>query len=255
MSFSVGQVAGLAGVTVRTLHHYDEIGLLSPGARSAAGYRRYTDADLERLQQVRFYRELGFPLDEIATMLDDPTADPLAHLDRQHTLLTVRLERTRHMIEAVEAAREAIRMGITLTPEDRFEVFGSEDPAQYADETAERWGDTDAYRESHRRTSAYTKADWLAIKAESAAIERAFIEAMTAGYPADSVPAIRAAEQHRGHITTRFYDCSPEMHRALAEMYISDPRFTAVYEQAAEGLARYIHDAIEANAARDGSRK
>jgi DNA-binding transcriptional MerR regulator len=253
MSYSVGQVADLAGVTVRTLHHYDEIGLLSPGARSPAGYRRYGDADLERLQQIMFYRELGFALDEIAAMLDDPGTDPLAHLDRQHALLSARLERVRQMVEAVEAAMEASRMGIKLTPAERFEVFGDTDPTQYADEVEERWGNTDAYRQSHRRTSSYTKSDWLAIKAEAAVIEQAFIEAMTRGHAADSEPAMRVAERHRQHITARFYDCSHTMHQALAEMYISDPRFTATYENAAEGLAQYVHDAITANAVRGDS--
>src|ERR1044072_7021492 len=90
MSYSVGQVADFAGVTVRTLHHSDEIGLLRPTARSMAGHRRDDDADLDRLQSILFYRELGFPLDEVAVLLDDPDADPQAHLRRQHTPLTDR---------------------------------------------------------------------------------------------------------------------------------------------------------------------
>src|SRR3954464_14032056 len=91
---NVGEVAALAGVTVRTLHHYDRIGLLSPSVRTAAGYRRYTPSDLDRLHQVLVYRELGFPLEEIATLLDDPGADPAEHLRRQHRLLRDRLGRT-----------------------------------------------------------------------------------------------------------------------------------------------------------------
>ena len=88
MVYPVGRVAGLAGVTVRTLHHYDEIGLLSPSGRTSAGYRRYDDADLERLQQILFYRELGFPLEEIAVIIDDPGRARREHLRRQHELLT-----------------------------------------------------------------------------------------------------------------------------------------------------------------------
>src|SRR5262245_24396153 len=91
MSYSIGKVAEIAGVTVRTLHHYDEIGLLSPSDRTSTGYRRYDDADLDRLQQIRFYRELDFPLEEIAAILDDPDADPMAHLRRQHGLLSERI--------------------------------------------------------------------------------------------------------------------------------------------------------------------
>src|SRR3954464_12407490 len=128
---NVGEVAALAGVTVRTLHHYDRIGLLSPSVRTAAGYRRYTPSDLDRLHQVLVYRELGVPLEEIATLLDDPGADPAEHLRRQHRLLRDRLERTRAMVAAVEKEMEAQSMGISLTPEERFELFGDQDPSQH----------------------------------------------------------------------------------------------------------------------------
>src|SRR5215470_15345685 len=101
MSYSVGHTVGavakLAGITVRTLHLYDEIGLLSPSDRSATGYRRYDNADLERLQQIMFYRELGFPLEEIAEIIDDPAADPASHLRRQHELVSERIGRLRKM--------------------------------------------------------------------------------------------------------------------------------------------------------------
>ena len=95
MSYSVGQVADLAGVTIRTLHHYDQLGLLSPSGRSAAGYRIYEEPDLERLQQILFYRELGFALEEIATIADDPYTDAAGHLRRQRGLLAERIERLR----------------------------------------------------------------------------------------------------------------------------------------------------------------
>src|SRR5215475_876430 len=173
MTYTVGQVAGLAGVTVRTLHHYDQIGLLRPGHRSHTGYRRYRDDDLERLQHILYYRELGFPLDEIAVLLGDQLADHRAHLARQHDLLTGRIRRLNDMVRAVERAMEADKMGISLTPEERFEVFGDNDPAQYADEAEQRWGETDAYRESQRRTRSYSKADWRAIKIESEEITNA----------------------------------------------------------------------------------
>src|SRR5690606_6950244 len=140
MSYSVGEVARLTGVTVRTLHHYDEIGLLSPSGRTAAGYRQYSEADLERLQQILTYRELGFPLEEIAEIVADPRADALTHLRRQHALLVGRMERLRKMIDAVEFMMEAQQMGIQLTPQERFEVFGDFDPDQYAEEAEQRWG-------------------------------------------------------------------------------------------------------------------
>ena len=247
---NVGDVAALAGVTVRTLHHYDRIGLLSPSERTSAGYRRYTPSDLDRLHQVLVYRELGFPLEEIATLLDDPAADPVAHLRRQLALLRDRLDRTRAMVAAVEKEMEARTMGISLTPEERFEVFGDHDPSQYDAEVEERWGETDAYRESRRRTSSYTKDDWLRIKAEGADVERRFAEALRSGTAADSEQAMEVAEEHRQHISRWFYDCPPEMHAGLGRMYVEDERFTAHYEEIAPGLAQYVSTAVQANAAR-----
>ena len=247
---SIGDTAALAGVTVRTLHHYDRIGLLSPSGRTAAGYRRYSAADLDRLHQVLLYRELGFPLEEVATLLDDPDADPEAHLRRQHRLLRDRLARTQAMVAAVEKEMEARQMGISLTPEERFELFGDGFSDEYQAEAEERWGDTDAWAQSQRRTSAYTKDDWVAIKDEVTGVERRFAEALRSGVPADSAPAMDLAEEHRQHITRWFYDCPPEMHAGLGRMYVEDERFTAHYEQIAPGLAQYVSTAVQANAAR-----
>jgi MerR family transcriptional regulator, thiopeptide resistance regulator len=249
-TLKVGAVARLAGVTVRTLHHYDEIGLLRPSGRSEAGYRRYTDADLERLQRILFYRELEFGLDQIRDAIADGAADALDHLRRQHELLQQRIERLRRLSDAVAKAMEAHQMGIRLTPEERLRVFDSFDPDAYTDEVQERWGDTEAYRESARRTARYTEADWLRIKADGAAINDRFVAAMAAGLPADGEGAMDSAEAHRRYISDSFYPCPTEMHTGLAEMYLADPRFTANYERLATGLAQYVHDAIVANAAR-----
>ena len=152
MSYSVGQVAGYAKVTVRTLHHYDEIKLLSPSGRTPAGYRRYDDADLDRLQQILFYRELGFSLEEIASILDDRDVSPSEHLRRQHRLLSGRIARLQEMAAAVEEALEARKMGINLTPEEKFEMFG-EGYQEYEAEAEQRWGETDAWKQSQQRTA------------------------------------------------------------------------------------------------------
>ena len=252
MSHTVGAVARLAGITVRTLHHYDEIGLLSPGARSEAGYRHYDDADLDRLQRILFYRELGFGLDDIKTVMTDGSADASAHLRRQHAMLLDRIARLRRMAAAVEKAMEARSMGINLTPEERFEVFGDFDPDEYAAEVEERWGASDAYKESRRRAASYSKADWERIKAEGKAAVDQLVAAMRAGKPADSAEAMAGAEAHRRQIDVWFYPCPTEMHVGLAEMYLADPRFSATYEKIAPGLAHFVHDAIKANAARNG---
>jgi DNA-binding transcriptional MerR regulator len=253
MGYAVGAVARMTGVTVRTLHHYDEIGLLSPGERTAAGYRQYSEADLERLHQILTYRELGFRLEEIATILADPEADPMGHLRRQHALLRERTERLRKMVEAIEFMMEAQQMGIQLTAEERFELFGDFNPEEYEAEAEQRWGGTEAFRESQRRTASYRKEDWERVKAESDQVYRRLAEAMTAGVPADSPRAMDLAEEHRGHISRWFYDCSYEIHRGLGEMYVTDQRFTATIDRYAPGLAGYLRDAIVANARRAGA--
>jgi DNA-binding transcriptional MerR regulator len=250
MSYSVGQVAGFAGVTVRTLHHYDEIGLLSPSTRSHAGHRRYDDADLDRLQQILFYRELGFPLDEVAALLDDPDADPRAHLCRQHELLTARIEKLQKMAAAVEHAMEARKMGINLTPEEKFEVFGDKDPEAHAEEAERRWGGTEAYEESQRRAARYTKDDWKRMQAEVASWGERYDALMATGESPAGEQAMNMAEEHRQHITKWFYECTLEIHRGLGEMYVSDERFKEFYDSMRPGLAVHLRDAIVANATR-----
>ncbi|GAB3339472.1 MULTISPECIES: MerR family transcriptional regulator [Micromonospora] len=248
MAYTVGQVARAARVTVRTLHHYDEIGLLRPSGRTSAGYRRYDDRDLDRLQLIRYYRELGFPLDEIAEILDDPAADPAAHLRRQHELLSGRIGKLQEMVAAIERAMEARKLEIRLTPEERFEVFGDFDPDEHADEVERRWGDTEAYRQSQERASRYSKEDWLRNKAQNEDWGRRFAALMDSGAPADGPEAMALAEEHRQLITHWWYDCSYEIHTGLADMYVADPRFTEYFETIRPGMAAYLNEAIHANA-------
>lgn len=254
LGFSIGELADLAGVTVRTLHHYDRIGLLQPGQRTGAGYRCYTGEDAERLAQVLGYRELGFGLETIRTILDQPGTDPREHLLRQRGLLAERIERLRRIVAAIDTTLEAERMGTTgLTPAEKLEVFGDFDPDEHEAEVQQRWGESDAYKQSSSRTKDYTKADWVEIKAEGEAIMQGFAAARAAGLPATSPEAMDAAEAARQQIDRRFYDLSPEMHRHLGDMYVADERFTANYEKVAPGLAQYVRDAIHANADRAGA--
>ncbi len=248
----VGQVARLSGVTVRTLHHYDEVGLLTPSGRSPSGYRLYHAGDLERLRRILGYRDLGFGLDEITVLLDDGT-DPIEHLRTQHRLLSERLTNVRRTLDNVEKMMDAHDSGVRLTPAEMLEVFGDDDPTRYAEEAKERWGETAAYAQSHRRTSQYTAADWQQIKAEAAGVTEAFAAAMAAGEPVDGARAMAAAEAHRDHISRWYYDVPARLHTGLADLYLADPRFTKTYEDVAPGLARYVHDAIYANAARTGA--
>ncbi|MEU9744575.1 MerR family transcriptional regulator [Streptomyces niveus] len=252
MSYSVGQVAVFAGITVRTLHHYDEIALLSPSGRNHAGHRRYDDADLDRLQRILFYRELGFPLDEVAALLDDPDADPQEHLRRQHELLSARIAELQKMAEAVEHAMEAKKMGINLSPEEKFEVFGGKDPERYGEEAEQRWGGTPGYEETQRRVARYAKDDWKRMQDEVADWGARYDALMEAGEPPTGERAVAMAEEHRRHITKWFYDCTPEIHRGLGDLYVSDERFREFYDSMRPGLAEHVRAAIHANAGRVG---
>ncbi len=247
---AVGAVAAMAGVSVRTLHHYDEIGLVQPSGRSAAGYRLYAESDIARLRDVLSYRELGFTLDQVAKILDDPEADAGSHLREQHRLVRQHIERLRGVLDHLEKMMEAQQMGIELTPQEQLEVFGENWlGAEYAAEAEQRWGQTDAWQQSQRRTAALSKQDWVEVKAQTDAVEAAFASALRNGVPPTDAVATDLAERHRRGIET-FYDCSPTMHRTLAETYVSDPRFRQHYEDVAPGLAQYVHDAILANADR-----
>ncbi len=238
---TVGQVSELTGVTVRTLHHYDEIGLLSPGGRSEAGYRLYAREDLERLREVLVWRALGFSLAEIAELLDDAAHDRIGALRRQRDLVRRDLERLGSIARAIDLALHAHQNGTVLEEVSMFEDF---DPSEYEDEARERWGHTDAYRESARRSKGYGEREWNEIRAESERIVADFAALLRAGEPATGEAAREVAERHRRQISRWFYPCSYEMHCGLAEMYIADPRFAANYDRTQDGLAGFVHDAV-----------
>jgi MerR family transcriptional regulator, thiopeptide resistance regulator len=248
----IGEVAKLAHVSVRTLHHYDCLGLLQPSGRSAAGYRLYTAEDLERLQTVLFYKELGFGLGEIRDLLAEPGFDRREALRAQRALLARRSGRIDAMLALIDKTLAAMDEGIPMERSDLFQVFGEFDPAEHEAEAEERWGDTEAYEESARRTRRYTKEDWTRFKAESDAVNRAIATLMDDGIAADDPRAVDAVERHRLLIDTWFYPCSREMHKNLGRMYVADPRFAATYEKIRPGMAAYMRDATAANARRAG---
>ncbi|MHB9115376.1 MAG: MerR family transcriptional regulator [Thermoleophilia bacterium] len=248
--FKVGEVAKLARVSVRTLHHYDRVGLLAPSARSEAGYRLYAPPDLERLQHVLFYKELGFSLEEIHALMADPAFDRRVALLEQRALLQEQMLRLEALLSLIDRTLVSLEGGFSMTNEDMFEVFDDFDPADHEAETRKRWGHTDAYKESARRTKGYTKQDWERFKAESDEIGQAIAALMDEGVPPDDPRAMDQVERHRLQIDRWFYPCPLEMHVNLGEMYVADPRFTATYERIHAGMARYVRDAIVANAAR-----
>ncbi|QFG70081.1 MerR family transcriptional regulator [Ornithinimicrobium pratense] len=248
--WTVGQVAETVGVTVRTLHHYDQIGLVRPSERSRAGYRLYTEADLQRLQHVVVYRRLGFPLEQIGGILA-AGADVTVHLRRQRAAITDRLTELTGLVSAIDKALEAQMNDYQITEVERRELFGDGFDDGYAQEAEERWGGTEAWEQSQRRAKGYSKEQWEQIKAQGEEVNARFVQLLTSGAPAESEAAMDVAEAARQQICTWFYDCPRELHANIAEMYVTDPRFTRAYEDIHEGLARYVRDAVVANAQRD----
>ena len=245
----VGRVAEAFGVTVRTLHHYDAEGLVVPSARTSAGYRLYTDADLARLATVVTYRRLGLPLSEVRALLEGE-GTPAEHLRRQRDAVITRLGELEELVTAIDRALEREMEQRPATTDELKELFGDGFSEEYQAEAQERWGDTDAWTQSASRTKGYTRADFERIKAEGDAVNAAFVTALRSGASATSTQAMDAAEAHRAHIERWFYDLDHGFHRGLADMYLADPRFTKTYEDQAPGLAQYVHDAIHANADR-----
>lgn len=248
---SVGEVAALTGLSIRTLHHYDEVGLVVPERRTQAGHRRYGVQSLSRLHRVLAYRELDFSLVQIHLLLDDPDTYVDQQLRDQRDELDGRITRLVQVRDSIDKVLEAHAMGITLEPHELFEVFGDESPTQHAAEAEERWGDTEPFAESQRRTSRMTKDDWLRFRTEQDDVLRHIIEVFDSGEPADSVTATTSIDAHRALIDTWFYPCSKQMHVKLSEMYVADDRFRRYYDQHRVGLAQYVHDVIAANAGCD----
>ena len=259
MSYSVGQVSAFAGVTVRTLHHYDKAGLLSPSGRSRTGYRLYSDADLTRLQQILFYRELGITLDEIAAILKDPQANALEHLRARQRQLSEEITRLRQLSDVAERAIEVQETGVTLTPQERFEVFGEITfDLSYATQAELKWAHSEGQREAMARAAAHTKEDWRQLMGEATAWRAELLAAFDEGEPSDGERAMDLAEEHRLHISRWFTSCPPAMHRRIADDFITDPRAFALVvppSQQRPGLAAYACKAVHANAVRNAGRR
>lgn len=248
--YQVKEVAELSGVSVRTLHHYDSVGLLVPSARSQAGYRLYSDADLLRLQQVLVQRELGMSLEAIRKLLDDPGFDHAAALREQRRVLLERATHTQQMIQALDRALSLLETPRSEGAVDMQKLFDGFDPKAYEDEARERWENTEAFKESQRRTQSYSEQDWLRYRSENVSLMAELAAAMAAGKAADEAAVLELAERHRLLIDRWFYPCSREMHGRLADMYEADPRFAQNIDAAAAGLTPYLVAAIRANLSR-----
>lgn len=242
-TYTVKQVAQMARISVRTLHHYDEIGLLVP-ERSAKDYRLYTEQDLLRLQQILISREMSMSLEDIKHSLDDPAFDYADSLQRQRASLVARVSDTHRMIASIDAALATLTEKDKAMSVDLKKIFDGFDPADYEEETKERWGDTGAYKESQRRTKNYGEAEWKAIKAELDGIWKDGAAAMAAGHDPHSAEALAIAERHRLHIDRWFYALDPNGHANLADMWEADERFAANIDQYAEGLTQWVSSAV-----------
>ena len=249
-TYLVKDAARLAGVSVRALHHYDSIRLLVPGARTAAGYRVYTDSDLLRLQQILIGRELGLSLEEIRRSLDDPGFDRKTTLLDQKERLRSRALQAEAMIRAIDVALAALDGSRTKGEMNMKDLFEGFDPSQYDEEARRQWGKSDAFVESKRRTGRYTPDDWKALAAEQASVYEDAYSALKTGMTSSDAAAMDIAERHRMSIDRWFYPCSHAMHRGLASMYEGDARFRQSIEKHGEGLTSFLAESIRANAAR-----
>lgn len=240
----IKSVAALTGLSVRTLHHYDAVGLLVPSHRTAAGHRLYTDADLARLQLVLVRRALGFSLDEIRRSLDEPGFDLREALQHQRRELTRHRKKVDQTLRAVDAALAAL--GGEHPAEGRKTMFEGIDPKLLEQEAEQKWGQTPQFRESRRRTQRYTQADWAALQREAGVIYAELAVAAREGASPKSARVQALVERHRAHLDRWFYPCDRAMHGRLADGYEADERFAKTMDQAGPGVTALLVAGIRA---------
>ena len=239
MRLSIGALSRLSGVSVRALHHYDQIGLLHPSEIADSGYRYYDDAAVERLWQILFYRELDVPLRDIAEILCSPDFDRERALLEHRALLERKRERLDRLISLVSNALKG-ETTMEFKPFDTSEIDALRE--QYAEEAKARWGNTEAYRESAMRTAKYTSEDFARIQEQSSALFREFA-ALVGSDPADErVQAL--VQRWQALISESYYTCTPEILECLGQMYVVDERFTKNLDQFGAGTAKLMSDAI-----------
>lgn len=248
---TVGQAAALVGLSVRTLHHWDTVGLVRPSDRTLAGYRVYSADDIARIHRVLVYRELGLPLAEISVLLDDPAVDARSHLRRQREQLTERIGQLQTMVHAVDRMLAASTSGIKLTPQEQVEIFGTDWQPEWVQEAEVRWGDTKQWTQYVERTSSLTPDDWRQVAADTEGLNADLAAAHDDGVVPGSDEGNALAERHRESFS-RYFDCTHAMHACLARTFVSDPGYTSYYESLSPGLTRWLHALIFANTSAHG---
>lgn len=243
--FKVKEVANLTGVSIRTLHHYDRIGLLQPEAVTDAGYRLYSERDLERLQQILFFKEMDFTLQEIKDILDRPDFNRKESLKNHKALLLKKKKRLDEIIRTVEKTINSIEGGYQMKEKDMFEGFDmkeiEEHQKKYSEEAKARYG-KETVEKVEKRTANYTPDDWGNIQAKTEEIYQRLISGMADG-PND--PAVQeAVADWRQFITDHYYDCTIDIFRGLGDLYVDDPRFTKNIDKYQPCLAAFFKRAI-----------
>ncbi|HEY9766190.1 MAG TPA: MerR family transcriptional regulator [Chroococcales cyanobacterium] len=242
MSFKVKAVADLAGISVRALHHYDQIGLLKPASASPSGYRLYSEGNLERLQQILFFRELGFALPEIAAIIDRPGFDKKQALLTHKQLLLEKQKRLQAMIGSVERTIVAMERGIPMEKESMFEGFDESRMEEYREEARAKYG-KEIVDQSYQKVSKYSKEEWAAIQAEGREIEESLASRLDEDPASPEVQ--QRVEQWFRLINDRYYNCTLEIFRGLGDLYVYDPRFTKHYDKVKPGLAEFMRQAMQ----------
>ena len=241
MRYSIGSLSKLSGVSIRALHHYDKLGLLRPSEVAQSGYRYYDDAAIEKLWQILFFRELDFPLNEIAQILTSPAFDRDRALAEHRNLLMQKRERLDRLITLVSNAMKG-ETNMEFKPFDTSEIDSLRN--QYAEEAKARWGETEAYRESAWRTAKYSAEDFARIQEQSNDLFREFAALVGASPSDERVQAL--VKRWQTLISESYYFCSDEILEGLGQMYVADERFTKNLDQFGAGTAQFMSDAIAA---------
>ncbi|MEZ4775909.1 MAG: MerR family transcriptional regulator [Bacteroidia bacterium] len=241
-NYSVKKLSQIAGVSIRTLHHYDKIGLLKPPERRENGYRYYGRNELFRLQQILFYRELDFPLKEIADILDDPEFDLREALAFHRRELLRRTDRIRTLVGTIDRTlAELNQQKGMMTDKEMYEGFKPELVESIRKEVADRWGE-DELLETEARIRQMGKEGWIDHKAKGEEITQLLADLMELG--PDHVQVQQTVALHHQYLN-QFYEVSEERYRGLGKLYVEDERFTAYYEKFRLGLAAFVNQAIQ----------
>ena len=232
----IKEFAEFTGVSVRTLHYYDEIGLLPPAdVDQGTGYRFYDEQSLLRMQEILFYRELDFSLKSIEEILSSPNYDKVKALKEQKQLLTLKKERLERLIAAIDAAEKG---------ENIMKAFDNSEFETYKAEVKERWGNTDAYKEHTEKTKNYGKDKWSSLAADMDIILGEFALCMKNGSAPEAEEVQNLVQKLQNHITENFYTCTKEILSGLGQMYVADDRFKSNIDKNGAGTAEFISEAI-----------